>query len=93
MKVEWIGVILASLTMGTIAFGHVFVKRIHARFGTRPGIPLLILGILVLLSSTISVHDTVSAILGVLGLTTFWDGVEVFQQERRVRRDQTLELD
>lgn len=91
VSVEWIGVILASLTVGTIAFGHVFVRRIHARLGTRPSVPLLILGILVLASSTISRTDAVSAVLGILGVTTFWDGVEVFKQEKRAQRDQALE--
>jgi hypothetical protein len=93
VNLEWISVILASLTVGTIAFGHVFVKRMHTRFGTRPAVPLLILGILVLASSTISNSDSVSAVVGILGVTTFWDGIEVFQQEKRVRRDQALDLE
>jgi hypothetical protein len=93
MRVEWIGVVLATLTVGTIAFGHVLVKRLHARFGTRPGIPLLVLGLMVTASSVFSFNDTLSAALGILGVTTFWDGIEIFQQEKRMLRDQALEVD
>ena len=93
MKVEWIGVILATLTVGTIAFGHVLVKRLHARFGTRPGIPLLVLGLMVTATSIFSFNDTLSATLGILGVTTFWDGIEIFQQEKRMLRDKALEVD
>jgi hypothetical protein len=93
MRVEWIGVVLTTLTVGTIAFGHVLVKRLHARFGTRPGIPLLVLGLIVIAASVFSLNDTLSAALGILGITTFWDGIEIFQQEKRILRDQALEVD
>ena len=93
MRVEWIGVVLTILTIGTIAFGHVLVKRLHVRFGTRPGIPLLVLGLMVIAASVFSFNDTLSAALGTLGVTTFWDGIEIFQQEKRMLRDQALEVD
>lgn len=93
MRVEWIGVVLATLTVGTIAFGHVLVKRLHARFGTRPWIPLLVLGLMVTAASVFSFNDTLSAALGILGVTTFWDGIEIFQQEKRMLRDKALEVD
>jgi|Deesub1362A_J573_1020465.scaffolds.fasta_scaffold01109_4 uncharacterized membrane protein len=91
MTLQWIGPLMALLTVGTIAFGHVLVRWLHARFGTRPGGPLLGLGLLLLIASLFSRADWVSAVLGVLGITTFWDGVEVFHQEKRMRRDAALQ--
>lgn len=91
MNLEWIGIILAALVVGTIAFGHAFVKRIHAQFGTRPAVPLMVLGILILAASITSKSDPVSAVLGIIGVTTFWDGIEVIQQKKRVQRDEKLD--
>ena len=91
MNLEWIGVLLAALTVATIAFGHLLVKRIHARMGTKPAIPLLVLGLSILAVSLFTNSNPLSAAFGIIGITTFWDGIEVFQQEKRVRRDEKLE--
>ncbi len=88
MTLQWIGPLMALLTVGTIAFGHVLVRKAHARFGTRPGWPLIALGGLLLLASLFSAAHWLAAVLGVLGITTFWDGVEVFHQEKRIQRQQ-----
>ena len=39
MSVQWTGVLLASVTFATIGVGHVLVRHLHARYGTRPALP------------------------------------------------------
>ena len=44
MNLQWAGIVLALTTFATIGFGHVLVRRLHARYGTRPAIPLFLAG-------------------------------------------------
>jgi hypothetical protein len=89
------GLLLAMTTFATIAAGHVLVRRLHARFGTRPAIPLFILGGVVLLVSLLVTGNLLSGILGIIAITFIWDGIEMFRQEKRMRRERgdTLERD
>ena len=86
MSLQWAGPVLALVTFATIGFGHVLVRRLHARFVTRPGIPLLALGVLVLLASFFAGADLLSGILGITAITLIWDGIEIYRQEQRARR-------
>jgi len=36
MMLQWASLVLAALTFGTIASGHVVVRRINYRHGTKP---------------------------------------------------------
>lgn len=83
---QWAGPALATVTFATIGIGHVLVRRLHARFGTLPGIPLLILGALVLLGSMFTASDLLSGALGITAITLIWDGIEIYRQERRAQR-------
>ena len=87
MNLQAAGVILAAVTFATIGAGHVLVRRLHARFGTRPAFPLFALGLAILFASTIARANWLSGILGITAVTVLWDGVEMFRQERRVRRE------
>ena len=87
MNIEWAGLVLAVTTVSTIAIGHVLVRRLHPIFGTRPGIPLMVLGVTILLLSGQTPNNLLSGVLGIVGVTTFWDGVEFFRQEKRVQRE------
>lgn len=89
MNLQWSGLVLGLTTVLTIAIGHVLVRRLHARFGTRPAIPLFILGGLQLTASLLARYDLLSAVLGITAITFLWDGVEIFRQEKRVRRSQS----
>jgi hypothetical protein len=86
VTLEWAGPILALVTFGTIAAGHVLVRRLQARYGTRPALLLFILGGLVLAASLAVTGRLLSGVLGVTATTLVWDGVEIFRQEKRVRR-------
>ena len=87
MTLQWVGIILAGVTFGTIGFGHVLVRRLHARFGTRPALPLFFLGVLVLLVSVMFRDNLLSGAFGILSITLLWDGVEIYRQEKRMQRE------
>ncbi len=87
LSLQWAGPVLALTTFATIGIGHVLVRRLHARFGTRPAIPFFILGGIVLLISLFSEVNLVSAILGITGITLVWDGIEIYRQEKRMQRE------
>ncbi len=87
MSLHWAGLVLASVTFATIAIGHVMVRWLHARFGTRPALPLFLVGTAVLVASLAAIDDLLSAALGITAITLLWDGVEIFRQEKRSRRE------
>lgn len=84
-SLQWAGPVLALVTFATIGAGHVLVRRLHARYGTRPAVPLFILGGFLLTQSLLAQSNLLSGVLGVTAITVIWDGVEMFRQERRVR--------
>ena len=87
MTIQWAGLILAGVTFGTIGFVHVLVRRLHARFGTRPAAPLFILGALILFLSLLFQDNLLSGAFGIISITVLWDGVEIYRQEKRMRRE------
>ena len=87
MNLEWSGLVFAVTTFTTIALGHVLVLRLHPVLGIRLGIPLIILGVLVLAFSGTTANGLLFGILGIVGVTTCWDGIEFFRQEKRVQRE------
>ncbi|HLE16025.1 MAG TPA: DUF4491 family protein [Anaerolineales bacterium] len=89
MSLGWAGVVLALVTLVTIAVGHELVRRLHSSFGTRPAVPLFALGAAVLLAGLLSSGDLLSAALGITGVTLIWDGVEIYRQEGRMKRNVT----
>ena len=87
MRLQWAGLLLALVTFGAIAAGHVLVRRLHARFGTRPAVPLFLAGVLVLAGSLGASSNLLSGVLGIIAITILWDGVEIYRQERRIRNE------
>lgn len=87
MNLQWAGTLLGVATFVTIGAGHVLVRWLHARFGTRPAVPLLITGGLTLLISLIAEDDLLSGLLGISAITFLWDGVEIYRQEKRVKKE------
>jgi hypothetical protein len=87
VSLQWAGLVLALTTFVTIAAGHILVRRLHARFGTRPAIPFFILGSLILIFSLFNTLNLVSAVLGITGITLVWDGIEIYRQEKRMQRE------
>lgn len=87
MTLQWAGLILAGVTFGTIGFGHVLVRHLHAQYGTRPAAPLFLAAGAVLLGSVLASGDLLSGVLGITGITLLWDGVEMYRQEKRMQHE------
>jgi hypothetical protein len=90
MNLQWAGLVLAVVTCATIGAGHVLVRWLHARFGTRPAIPLFGLGAIVLAASAAAASDLLSGALGLTAITLLWDGLEIYRQEKRKRVESSL---
>ena len=86
MTLQWAGPVLAVLTFGTIALGHVAVRKLNYRYGTKPAPVFLLLGLGFLALSLLVTSNLASAALGIVGMTTLWDAVEFVRQEERIRR-------
>lgn len=87
MSLQWAGVILAVVTFATIAAGHVLVRRLHARYSTRPALPLFVIGGLVLIGSLATKDNLLSGALGITAITILWDGIEIYRQEKRMKKN------
>jgi len=61
------------------------VRIIHYYFGTKPIPAVFLAGLLLLLGSTQTDTNVLSAALGIVGLTVVWDAFELHRQELRVR--------
>ena len=85
MDLQVAGPILALVTLLTIWWGHVLVRITHYHFGTKPAPAIFLGGLLLLLASTQTSGELLSATLGIVGLTLVWDAFELHRQERRVR--------
>ena len=85
MNLQWAGVFLAFVTFTTIGVGHVLVRRLHARYGTRPALPFFGAGLLVIAFSLATQSDLLSGILGLAAITLLWDGIEIYRQEKRMK--------
>jgi hypothetical protein len=80
------GPVLAVVTFLTIWWGHVLVRITHYHYGTKPAPAIFLGGLLLLLGSTQTGSDLLSAALGIVGLTLVWDAFELHRQELRVRQ-------
>jgi hypothetical protein len=86
MSIQWAGLLFAVTTFTAIAIGHVLVRRLHPKLGTRPGIPLVMLGVGVMVISALVKSNHTSGVLGIIAITTIWDGIEFYRQEKRDQR-------
>ena len=84
-NLQWEGPVLALVTFLTIWWGHIMVRITHYHFGTKPAPAVFLAGLLLLLGSTRTDSDLLSAALGIVGLTLVWDAFELHRQELRVR--------
>ena len=81
---EWTGLVLSIVTVATIGFGHVMVRKVNYLYGTKP-VPFVgLLGIGILTASVFAESTVVSGALGIAGITTLWDAIELVRQEKRV---------
>jgi hypothetical protein len=83
---QWAGIVLAVTTFATIGLGHVMVRKVNYLYGTKPAPFYFALGLVILFISLKTSDTLASAALGIVGVTTLWDGFELFRQEERIRR-------
>jgi hypothetical protein len=86
MTLQWAGLVLAALIFGTIGLGHVAVRKLNYRYGTKPAPFFLVLGLAFLGLSLLVTSNLASAALGIVRMTTLWDAVEFVRQEECIRR-------
>jgi hypothetical protein len=86
VNIEWTGLVLSLTTVATIGIGHVMVRKLNYRFGTKPSPIAAAIGVAVLVSSLFASTTLLSGVLGIVGITTMWDAIELVRQERRVQK-------
>ncbi len=91
MNLQWSGPVLAAVTFATIGLGHVMVRAFHARWGTRPAIPFFALSLLVMAAALHTPNNLLSGALGITAMTLFWDGIEIYRQEKRAQREKAIQ--
>jgi hypothetical protein len=87
IKLEYhIGAHIAWAVAALIGLGHVAVRKLSYRYGTKPAPFFLGLGLAFLGLSLLVTSNLASAALGIVRMTTLWDAVEFVRQEERIRR-------
>lgn len=86
MTYNFIGPIAAIATFLGIWAGHVLVREIekHSASILPPTFGFAILGIGLLVGTFFTSALTLSAPMGILGMTALWDAYEFFRQEKRI---------
>ena len=84
MNLEWAGIVLSLFTVATIGGGHVAVRKINYRYGTKPVPAVALLGLGIIIASLFVESTILSGVLGIVGITTLWDALELVRQEKRV---------
>lgn len=83
---NFIGLIIGISTFLVIGFFHPVVIKAEYYFGTRCWWVFLVLGLAALTGSVFVTNTIVSTILGVIGFSSFWTIVELFEQTKRVEK-------
>lgn len=81
---NYVGPILAFTVFATIGIGHVLVRYLNYHFGIKPGVYLFVIGLGFLVFSVFIQSDLWSSVIGIIGMTVVWDGIEIYRQEKRV---------
>lgn len=88
MELSLVGIVSALATFSGIAFGHILVRWLEYRVAHiwMPFLAFLTLGFLFEFFSYSIINLYTKIAFGILGITFLWDAVELFRQQRRVRR-------
>lgn len=81
-----LGLIIGLSTFLIIGIFHPIVIKAEYHFGTRCWWWFLVAGIVMIVLTLLVDNVLVSALLGVTGFSCLWSILEVFQQEKRVKR-------
>ncbi|MBP3821836.1 MAG: DUF4491 family protein [Bacteroidaceae bacterium] len=83
---NFIGILIGLATFLTIGVFHPIVIKAEYYFGRRSWWAFLFVGLLALAASLLISNEYISIILGVVGFSSLWGILEVFQQHKRVQR-------
>lgn len=86
MTVNFSGFFIGASIVITIFAGHHLVRWANYHFGTVPALFLFPLGIFISAISLLVSSELLSAILGIAGITTVVDAIEILKQEKRIAR-------
>ena len=80
------GLLLGLATFLVIGIFHPIVIKTEYHFGTRPWWVFLLLGIVCSAGALFVEEVFWSALLGIVGFSSFWTIKELFEQKERVRK-------
>lgn len=80
------GLALGIFTFLIIGLFHPLVIKAEYYFGTKSWWAFLIMGIIAAVASMFVKESFVSVLLGVVAFSSFWSILEVFEQEKRVKK-------
>lgn len=86
MGINYLGILVACVTFFVIGLFHPIVIKTEYYFGTRVWWIFALVGIVCLTLSLFVEHILFSSTLGVIGCSSFWSILELFQQRERVRK-------
>ena len=86
MEYRIYGLALGVFTFLIIGLFHPLVIKAEYYFRTKSWWAFLILGVIAAVASMLVVESFVSVLLGVVAFSSFWSILEVFEQEKRVKK-------
>ncbi|MCR4919298.1 MAG: DUF4491 family protein [Prevotella sp.] len=86
MQLYFTGIIIAVSTFLTIGLWHPIVIKTEYRWGTRPWVAYLVIGLGCIVAALFIANTLVSAVVGVFGASALWGIGELFAQKRRVEK-------
>lgn len=86
MHIHFTGIIIAICTFLTIGIWHPIVIKAEYRWGTRPWIAFLLVGLACLGAALFVENTIVSSVVGVFGASALWGIGELFSQKKRVEK-------
>lgn len=81
-----LGLIIGISTFLIIGMFHPLVVKSEYYFGVRCWWVFLVAGIVGIAASVCAANVVASTLLGVFGFSCFWSIIEIFEQEKRVRK-------
>lgn len=85
-QMNTLGIIIAVITFVVIGLFHPIVIKAEYYFGVKCWWAFALAGIVFLALSLIVDNVIASSVLGVIGCSSFWSILEIFEQRERVRK-------
>ena len=83
---QFTGIVIAVITFLVIGVFHPIVIKAEYYFGTGCWWVFVVAGVAFLGGSLVVDNVIVSSVLGVIGCSSFWSILELFEQKERVRK-------